>query len=147
MNREVFYYALFLVGVAISAFAQILLKKSASRKAEKNIFTFIDKRCPKISARINEGQKGIWALIRKHKKLLAEYLNPFTMFAYTTFIAATFLTIFSYKVVPLTVAPILGATEYFFIAALSRILLKEKVNLKKAAGLLIIVVGILVYSI
>ena len=43
-------------------------------------------------------------------------------------------------------APILGATEYFFVAALSRIFLGEKLNTKKAIGLCVIVVGIVVYS-
>lgn len=61
-------------------------------------------------------------------------------------LTATFLTIFSYKEVPLSMAPILGASEYFFVAALSRIFLGEKLSGKKAVGLCVIVIGIVVYS-
>lgn len=146
-SKLIFHCGLYLTGVFISAIAQLMLKKSSSKKATVNIFTFMDAHMPKIADKVNNGKNTVFVMVRKYKNLLIEYLNPFTILSYVIFVVATLLTIFSYKVVPLSMAPILGASEYFFVAALSRIFMKEKINLKKLIGLGIIVVGIIVYSI
>lgn len=146
-SKFIFHCALYLSGVFISAIAQLMLKKSSSKKATNNFFTFMNSHMPKLAEKYNNSKNGVCVLIRKHENLLIEYLNPFTITSYVIFVVATFLTIFSYKVVPLSMAPILGASEYFFVAALSKIFLKEKINLQKAIGLGVIVVGIIVYSI
>ena len=57
------------------------------------------------------------AAMRTYATPLQEYLNPFVIFAYTIFVAATLLTIISYKVVPLSLGPILEATSYIYITA------------------------------
>lgn len=147
MNKEyVLYCGVFLIGVIISACAQMMLKKSTHKKADYSVFVFVKKFFPKFAQRLSTSKNLVVKMLRRRKKLLAEYLNPFTMFAYAIFITATFLTIYSYKVIPLSVGPILGATEYFFVAALSRVFLKEKLQPRKALGLVIIFIGIVVYS-
>ena len=146
MNDMIFHCGLYLSGVLISAIAQIMLKKSATKKAAYNIFTFMNAYFPNFTAKKRASTGTLWRLVKKHKKLLIEYLNPFTMLSYLIFVVATFLTIFSYKVVPLSMAPILGASEYFFVAALSKIFLKERIGWRKLLGLGIIVVGAIVYA-
>lgn len=147
MSEYILFCGIYISGVIISAFAQLMLKKSAHKKSTNNIFSFLKKHNPKLTEKLKNSKNKLLVMLKHNKSLLAEYLNPYTILAYTIFIAATLLTIVSYKVVPLSVAPILGATEYFFIAILSKIFLKEKINFKKALGLLIIFVGIIVYSI
>ena len=66
--------------------------------------------------------------------------------AYTIFFLATLCTVFAYKYVPLSMGPILGATEYVFVALLSFFLLKEKIGKKKLAGLLVIIAGVIIFS-
>lgn len=146
MNEMIFHCGLHLSGVFISAVAQIMLKKSATKKATHNIFTFMNARFPEYCKKKRESTSAVWRFVKKHKKLLIEYLNPFTILSYFIFVAATFLTIFAYKVVPLSMAPILGASEYFFIAALSKIFLKEKIGVRKLIGLSVIVAGAIVYG-
>lgn len=146
MNKFWIYVGLYLVGVFISAVAQIMLKKSSSQKAKHNLFTFMAEHMPKLTDKLRQSPNGLIAILRRNKGLLAEYLNPFTILAYVVFVVATLLTIISYTEVPLSMAPILGAMEYFFVAALSRAILGEKISLQKAIGLGIIVIGILVYS-
>ena len=114
MNRKLLFIFLYLFGVIISAFAQILLKKSADIERENKI---------------------------------KEYLNIKTITAYTIFFLATFCTVISYKYVPLSMGTILGTAEYAFIALLSYYLLKEKISKRKFIGLIIITIGILIYSI
>ena len=146
MNKFWFYVGLYLTGVFISAVAQMLLKKSSSTKAKYNIFTIVNAYMPKLANRLRHSSNKLVIIIKHNKDLITEYLNPFTIFAYSVFIVATLLTVLSYTEVPLSMAPILGASEYFFVAALSRAVLGEKISPQKALGLCVIVLGILVYS-
>ena len=114
MNNVLIYSGIYILGVIISAFAQVLLKKSADIKRENKI---------------------------------KEYLNFKTIFAYGIFFGATLCTVFAYKYVPLSMGPILGTTEYIFVALLSLWLLKEKISKKKLIGLITIVIGVLVFCI
>ena len=83
---------------------------------------------------------------KKHGSVINEYLNPYVIGAYFIFFLATFMSIYAYKVVPLTMGPILESTGYFFMTVLGMIFLKEKLNAKKAVALCIIVAGIVIYS-
>lgn len=114
MNKVLIYSGIYILGVIISALAQILLKKSADVERENK---------------------------------LKEYLNFKTIFAYGIFFGATLCTVLAYKYVPLSMGPILGTTEYVFVALLSYWLLKEKISKKKLIGLITIVLGVLIFSI
>ena len=114
MNKVLIYSSIYLLVVIVSAFAQILLKKSANIERENKI---------------------------------KEYLNFKTIFAYGIFFGATLCSVFAYKYVPLSMGPILGTTEYIFVALLSYWLLKEKIGKKKFIGLVTIIIGVLVFSI
>ena len=113
MNKILIYSGIYILGVIISALAQILLKKSADVERENK---------------------------------LKEYLNFKTILAYGIFFGATLCTVFAYKYVPLSMGPILGTTEYVFVAILSYYLLKEKISKKKLIGLITIILGVLIFS-
>jgi drug/metabolite transporter (DMT)-like permease len=48
--------------------------------------------------------------------------------------------------VDLSLGPILEATGYIWVAVLGKIFLKEKIGAKKATGLLVIILGIVIAS-
>ncbi|HHZ05653.1 MAG TPA: EamA family transporter [Clostridiales bacterium] len=146
MADYIFYPAIYIIGVFISSIAQILLKKSASTKAKNNIFTFCEKHCTKTYLLLRDSKNAIIRHIKKHKTIIIEYLNPKTIIAYFILFSATFLTIYSYKFVPLSTGPILGTTEYIFVAILSSLVLKEKITKQKFLGLSIIIIGIIIFS-
>lgn len=83
---------------------------------------------------------------RQYESRVQEYTNPLVMMAYALFFGCTFLTMYSLKVVPLSMAPILEASGYIFVALLSRIMLKERISRRKLMGLLVILLGICIYS-
>lgn len=114
MSKVLLFSGIYILGVIISAFAQVLLKKSADIERENKI---------------------------------KEYLNFKTIFAYGIFFGATLCTVLAYKYVPLSMGPILGTTEYVFVAILSYFMLKEKVSKKKMLGLITIIFGVLIFSI
>lgn len=114
MNKMLVYSIIYIFGVVISSFSQILLKKSA---------------------------------LKDHNSKIREYLNTKTIIAYSMFFLATLCSMFAYKCIPLSMGPILGALEYIFIAILSYLFINEKISRRKFIGLIIVVIGIFIYSI
>lgn len=114
MNKVFVYALIYIAGVLISAFAQVLLKKSADTKKDN---------------------------------IIKEYLNVKTICSYAIFFIATLCSVFAYKYLPLSYGPILGTLEYIFVAILSYIFLKERIKRKKLVSLLIVLVGVFIYSI
>lgn len=78
---------------------------------------------------------------------LREYLNPYVILGYGLFFGCTLISMFALKVVPLSMAPVLEATGYIFVSALSYLFLKERLSLRQFIGITLILLGIVVYSI
>ena len=83
---------------------------------------------------------------KKYDNKVKEYMNPQVILAYGLFFGATLCTVIAYKYVPLSLGPILESAGYFFVTILGMIFLKEKVGKLKRIGLLIILVGIIVFN-
>ena len=83
---------------------------------------------------------------KEYPSKLKEYLNPLVIIAYGLFFGTTFISMYALKVVPLSMAPILEASGYIFVAILSYIFLKEKMTKRQFLGTGLIIVGIIIYS-
>lgn len=81
-----------------------------------------------------------------YTKWYKEYLNLKVIMAYGMFFLSSLLTIYSYKEVPLSMGPVIEATGYFWVAILSWIFLKEKIVFKKGIGLLLIIIGVVIFG-
>jgi multidrug transporter EmrE-like cation transporter len=88
----------------------------------------------KKSAQIDYGSK------------IKEYVNPRVILAYIIFFGATLCSVMAYKVIPLSLGPILESAGYIFVAFLSWLFLKEKISKQKLIGLAVIIIGIIIYS-
>ncbi len=84
---------------------------------------------------------------KKHGSFIKEYLNPIVIGSYLIFVIATFMSIYAYKGIPLSMGVVLDSTGYIFVTILGAIFLKEKPTVKKIIALGLIVVGIVIYSI
>lgn len=84
--------------------------------------------------------------MKQHDSLMGEYINVRVIIAYLIFFAATFLAIFAYKVVPLSLGVILEATGYIYVTIFGAILFKEKIGGIKIFALVLIIIGIVVYA-
>ena len=82
----------------------------------------------------------------EHKNTLAEYLDLRVIVAYGMFFGATLITVTALKYVPVSLGTVLESTGYLFVTILGVVFLKEKVSRRKLLGLLIIVIGILIYA-
>lgn len=83
---------------------------------------------------------------KDHGGGIKEYLNPTVIIAYGLFFLATLITVFAYKVVPLSMGPILESSGYIFVAVLSVAVLKERMSRKKLIGMLLILIGVALFS-
>jgi len=83
---------------------------------------------------------------KTHKSLIAEYMNPRVIFAYTLFFLSTLITVYAFRYVPLSFGPILESLAYVFIGVLSIFVLREKVTKKGLIGMVIIISGVIVFS-
>ena len=84
---------------------------------------------------------------REYGSFWKQYLNVRVIVAYAIFFGASLLAVFAYKVVPLSMGPILEATGYIYVTLFSVFIFHEKIGAKKIAALLLIVGGIVVYSV
>lgn len=83
----------------------------------------------------------------KYDNPIREYLNVRVIVAYGIFFLATLLTIFAYKVIPLSMGPILDATGYIFVTIFGVTIFKESLNSKKIIALALILIGIGIYAV
>lgn len=86
------------------------------------------------------------ASMKKYDTIVQEYLNPKVIIAYIIFFGATFLSIFAYRVVPLSMGAILEATGYIYVTIFGVVIFKEKISGLKLIALGMIIAGIVVYS-
>lgn len=86
------------------------------------------------------------AALRQYDNKLAEYINPLVVVAYIIFFGTTFLSVFAYRGIPLSMGPVLEATSYIYVTIFGVTIFKEKLNGRKVAALALILAGILVYS-
>ena len=83
---------------------------------------------------------------KEHESRLKEYLNPMVISAYGIFFLSTFLTMYALKYVPLTYSPIIEPLSYIFVPLIGVLVLKEKISRRRVLGIVIMLVGIAVFS-
>ena len=74
------------------------------------------------------------------------YLNAPVILAYGLFFGCTLITMLAYRRVPLSLGQILESSGYIFVTILGTTILKEKLSPKKMAGMAVILLGILIFT-
>ena len=83
---------------------------------------------------------------RTYDSRLKEYLNPLVIVAYIMFFCSMMITMYCYKYVDVSAGPIFESAGYVFVGILGFIFLKEKFTAKKTLGMVLILLGIVVFS-
>lgn len=84
---------------------------------------------------------------REHKKGIYEYLNVYVIISYGLLAFTMFANMVAYWGVEYKLGVILGTSSYLFIMLLGRLFLKEKITKRKLIGTLMIVAGIIIFSV
>ena len=113
MSKIIIYSLIYMFGVLISSFSQVLLKKSANESNDS---------------------------------FISMYFNWRVILAYGIFFVATLLSLIAYKYIPLSFGAVIEATQYIFVALFGYFLLKEKMNKSKLFGLLLIIIGVVIFT-
>ncbi len=83
---------------------------------------------------------------KKYSSRVREYLNVRVVTAYAIFFLATLCTVFAYRVIPLSMGPVLESTSYVFVSVFGWLFFGERFGKKKIGALALIIGGIVVYS-
>ena len=81
---------------------------------------------------------------RTYPSRIREYVNPLVIGAYVISTGITFVYSFAYKVLPLSMGPVLESTGYLFVTFWGVTVFREKLNAKKIIALGLIVAGIVI---
>ena len=84
---------------------------------------------------------------RMYPTKIKEYVNPLVIGAYVLFLGASLVMVGAYRVIPLSLGPVVEALGYVFIALMGFCILKEKITRRKTLGMLLIVLGVIICSI
>lgn len=84
---------------------------------------------------------------KKYSAWWRSYLNPYVITAYSLFVITTILSVLAMRFIPLSVSAALGASGQIIVPVMSYFFLHEKISKKRLTGMLLIVVGIIIFSI
>ena len=72
--------------------------------------------------------------------------KTYVITGYGLLFLSTLLTMVALKKVPLSLSPVIESSSYIFVSLMGYLVLKERFTKRKLLGLLVILVGILVFS-
>ncbi|MBR3163247.1 MAG: EamA family transporter [Clostridia bacterium] len=84
---------------------------------------------------------------KEYGSKIKEYLNWRVILGYTMLVISTILTILAFKGLDYKNGPIIESLGYVFVIILSRLILKEKITIKKIIGNTLILFGIMIFYI
>ncbi|WP_410982205.1 EamA family transporter [Bacillus cereus] len=108
------YMLLFIFGIILANYSQILLKK---------------------------------ATLQEYDSKLREYVNPYVIIGYSLFVINAGLNVIALKGLSLKQASALESLSYLIILVFGWYFLGEKITKRKVIGNIIIVIGVVVFSI
>ena len=82
---------------------------------------------------------------KEYRHWIYQYLNIRVILGYGLMVASTLCTVFAYQTIPLSMSPAWDAFGQIVVAFLSWWILGEKISRKKAIGLSIIIIGIMIF--
>ena len=81
-----------------------------------------------------------------HENHLKEYLNWRVILAYGIFFLSAFITTLAFRYVTIGLGNILESLGYFFVVILSAVFLQENISKRKVLGMLIVIIGVVLFN-
>lgn len=82
---------------------------------------------------------------KKYTSQIEEYVNPLVIGGYALLLGTTLITVLALRFIPMTLAAALDSTGQIFVPVLSFFILKEHINRQKMIGMVVIIMGLIVY--
>lgn len=87
------------------------------------------------------------AATKHYDSWLRSYLNFPVIFAYVLFVLSTVCSVIALRKLPLSLSPMWQSLGQIFVVVLSCLFLHEKITKNKLQGIVIIVIGIIIFSV
>ena len=84
---------------------------------------------------------------KPRKNIVREYINPHVFLGYLLMLFSMALMVAALRNMAFKFTAVLESLSYLFVPALSMLVLKEKIGKNKAAGIIIIMAGIIIFII
>ena len=81
---------------------------------------------------------------KTYESRIREYLNPLVIIAYVIFFVSAAGTMWSYKVVSISLGAMLETSSYVFIFLFDLMIFREKANARKVAAVALIIIGVVI---
>ncbi len=85
--------------------------------------------------------------MKHYDSWIREYLNVYVIGAYGMFFISTFMGVYALKGISISFSTIVESLSYILIPVLTFLFYKEKISLRCLIGIVIIIIGIIVYNI
>ncbi len=87
-----------------------------------------------------------YSAMQHHSSFLQMYLNKWVIGAYFIFLATTFMGIYAYRGIPLSLGVVLESTSYIYVTCWGVKFFSEKVSQQKILALTLIISGVMIFS-
>ena len=86
------------------------------------------------------------AAVKPTERWIDQYLNVPVIIAYGLFVLSTVCSTLSYRSLPLSATPVFNALSQVIVAVLAFLFFREKLSRRRMAGLLLLLAGIVLFS-
>ena len=83
---------------------------------------------------------------REYNNWIFEYINWRVMLSYGTLFVTSFINMYALRFLPYKLVPMLGTLSYIFVIFFSKMILHEKMGIKKKFGAILILIGIIIFN-
>ncbi len=83
----------------------------------------------------------------EHSSFFKDYLNLYVLTGYGLTFCCMILMIIAYRTLPFKFGAVLESIVYFYVMLLSKIFFNERITNKKIAGTVLIIIGVIIFSI
>lgn len=87
------------------------------------------------------------AAVKEYPTRIKQYLNLRVLSGYTVMLASMAASLFAFRALPFSYAPVADAAALLFTVSMSAVVLKEKLTRKKISGILVVIIGIVIIAI
>ena len=82
---------------------------------------------------------------QKHISSIKEYVNTLVICSYGLLLGTTLINVLALRFIPMALAAEMDSTGQIFVPLLSFVILKERINRQKLLGIVVIILGLIVY--
>ena len=82
----------------------------------------------------------------KARDVFRLFINPYTFIAYVLYLLVTILTVYALRTTALNMFYAITSAKFIIVVILSRVVIGENLNKRKVVAVILIVIGVIIFS-